>query len=453
MAIIRHLIHASIAGCLLASGGAVAAVSDKEAAKLGETLTPMGAVKAGNGDEIPAWNGGLTEAPKGYEGNGRYVDPFPGDKELFRIDQSNVEKYADNLSPGQIAMIRKYEDYFIPVYQTRRTATYPEAVQQQTMENATEVELIESGNGLKNYRTATPFPIPQSGLEAIFNHITRYRGGSFTRNVAQVTPQPDGDFSPVKFTEYFTERVALEDFDPAEDPNVMFYFKQAITAPSRLAGNVLLVHETINQVKEPRRAWLYNSGQRRVRRAPNVAYDGPGTAADGQRTSDNLDLYNGAPDKYDWELIGKKELYIPYNSYRLASADLSYEDIIKAGHIDQSLARYELHRVWHVRATLKEGERHVYEVRDFYIDEDSWQIALVDHYDGRGNLWRVAEAHAMQIYDADIPAYAFETLYDLLSGRYLVMGLTNEEDVPYEYGTERSYRDYTPAALRRAGVR
>ncbi len=453
MSTMRTLMYGAVASALLTSGAALAAVPAEEAAKLGDTLTPMGAIKAGNGDEIPAWDGGLTQAPAGFKGDGRYVNPFPEDKELFRIDQSNVDQYAEHLTPGQIAMIKNYDDYFMPVYQTRRTGTYPAEVLEQTIENATQVELVESGNGLKNYQTATPFPIPQNGLEAIFNHITRYRGGSFTRNVAQVTPQPNGDFSPVKFTESFTERVALTDYDPSEDPNVMFYFKQAITAPSRLAGNVLLVHETINQVKEPRRAWLYNSGQRRVRRAPNVAYDGPGTAADGQRTSDNLDLYNGAPDKYNWELIGKKEIYIPYNSYRAASGELNYEDIIKPGHIDQSLTRYELHRVWHVKATLKDEERHVYEQRDFYLDEDTWQISLVDHYDGRGNLWRVAEAHTMQIYDANIPAYAFETLYDLLSGRYLVMGMTNEEDTPYEYGTERSSREYTPAALRRSGVR
>lgn len=449
----KNLLYSALACSMLYSASAGAAVSAQEAAKLGDTLTPMGAEKSGNGDEIPAWDGGLLQAPGAYQGDGRYVDPFPNDKELFRIDQSNVDQYADNLTPGQIAMIKTYDNYFMPVYQTRRTATYPADVLEKTKANATEVELVESGNGLKNYTTATPFPIPQNGLEVIFNHITRYRGGSFTRNVAQVTPQPNGDFSPVRFTESFTERVALEDFDPSEDPNVMFYFKQAITAPSRLAGNVLLVHETINQVKEPRRAWLYNSGQRRVRRAPNVAYDGPGTAADGQRTSDNLDLYNGAPDRYNWELKGKKELYIPYNSYRLTDESLSYDDIIKPGHVDQGLTRYELHRVWHVTATLKDGERHVYGKRDFYIDEDTWQIAAVDHYDGRGNLWRVAEAHAMQIYDANIPAYAFETLYDLLSGRYLVMGLTNEEDEPYQYGTERRSREYTPAALRRDGVR
>ncbi|OEY66377.1 DUF1329 domain-containing protein [Marinobacter sp. X15-166B] len=453
MKMMRTLLCSTVASALLAAGPAVAAVAPTEAAKLGDTLTPMGAIKAGNGKEIPAWTGGLVTPPAGFRGDGRYVDPFPEDQELFRIDQSNVDQYADRLTPGQVAMINTYSTYFIPVYETRRSATYPESVQQKTRENATEVTLIDSGNGLQNYQTAIPFPIPQNGLEAIFNHITRYRGGSVTRNVAQVTPQPNGEFSPVKFTESFTERVELRDYKPSEDDNVMFYFKQEINAPARLAGNVLLIHETINQVKEPRRAWLYNSGQRRVRRAPNVAYDGPGTAADGQRTTDNLDLYNGAPDKYNWELKGRKELYIPYNSYRLASGDLRYSDIIKPGHIDQSLARYELHRVWHVTATLKDEERHVYQVRDFYIDEDSWQIAVVDHYDGRGNLWRVAEAHAMQIYDAKLPAYAFETLYDLLSGRYLVMGMTNEESSPYVYGTERNSREYTPAALRRAGVR
>lgn len=453
MKMIRTFLYSAVASAMLAGGSASASVSQDEAAKLGDTLTPMGAIKAGNGDAIPAWDGGLVTPPANYKGDGRYVDPFPNDKELFRIDQTNVDEYADKLTPGQVAMIKTYDSYFIPVYETRRTGAYPEVVQNKTKENATNVSLIESGNGLSNYQTAIPFPIPKNGLEAIFNHITRYRGGSVTRNVAQVTPQPNGDFSAVKFTESFTERVQLKDYDPSEDENVMFYFKQTITAPSRLAGNVLLVHETINQVKEPRRAWLYNSGQRRVRRAPSVAYDGPGTAADGQRTSDNLDLYNGAPDKYNWELKGRKELYIPYNSYRLASEDLSYKDIIKPGHVNQELARYELHRVWHVTATLKDGERHVYKVRDFYIDEDTWQIAVVDHYDGRDNLWRVAEAHAMQVYDASIPAYAFETLYDLLSGRYLVMGMTNEESDPYSYGVERSSREYTPAALRRAGVR
>jgi len=449
----KKLLATGVLAASMFAGQAYGAVSAEEAAKLGNSLTPIGAEKAGNGGAIPAWDGGLSTRPAGYKGDGRYVDPFEGEEPKFVIDQSNVDQYAENLSPGQIAMIKRYDDYFMPVYETHRTATYPDEVEKQTVANATKVELIKGGNGLGNYTEATPFPIPQNGLEVIWNHITRYRGGSVARNVGQVTPTAGGAYSVVKFQDEFTWRTALKDFEPGEDPNVLFYFKQAITGPARLAGNVLLVHETIDQVAEPRRAWLYNAGQRRVRRAPQVSYDGPGTAADGQRTTDNFDMYNGAPDRYNWELLGKKEMYIPYNSYELVDPNLTYDEIVKAGHINQDLTRYELHRVWHVRATLKDGERHVYAQRDFYFDEDSWQASVIDHYDGRGELWRVAEAHAMQFYDQDVPWYAIEVLYDLLSGRYLALGLTNEEEDPYEFGAERQSRDYTPAALRRAGTR
>ncbi|SDW43249.1 DUF1329 domain-containing protein [Marinobacter mobilis] len=433
--------------------GAHAAVSAADAAKLGDTLTPIGAEMAGNGNEIPAWDGGLQTIPAGYKNDGIYLDPFADEEPLFIINQGNVNEHAERLSPGQIAMINKYPDYVIPVYPTHRTSAYPDNIEQETVANATSVELVQGGNGLANYQNATPFPVPQNGLEVIWNHITRYRGGSVQRNVAQVTPQENGAYSPVKFQDELTWRASLTDYDPNEDANVLFYFKQAITAPARLAGNVLLVHETIDQVSEPRRAWLYNAGQRRVRRAPQVAYDGPGTASDGMRTSDNFDMYNGAPDRYDWELVGKKEMYIPYNSYRLVDRSLSYDDLVKPGHINQDYTRYELHRVWHVRATLKSGQRHIYAQRDLYIDEDTWQASVIDHYDGRGELWRVAEAHNMYFYDRDVPWYAIETLYDLLSGRYLANGLTNEESNPYQFGVDRASRDYTPAALRRAGTR
>lgn len=449
----KKLLASGVLAATLVAGNAFGAVSAEEAAKLGDSLTPIGAEKAGNGGEIPAWDGGLKEAPAGYKNDGIYLDPFADDEVKFTIDQSNVDEYADKLSAGQVAMIKKYDTYKIPVYETRRTATYPQAIMDQTIENATTSELVAGGNGIENYQEGVPFPLPKEGVEVIWNHITRYRGGSVQRNVGQVTPTESGAYSVVKFQDEFTWRASLEDFDPAEDPNVLFYFKQAITAPARLAGNVLLVHDTLNQVAEARRAWVYNAGQRRVRRAPQVAYDGPGTAADGMRTTDNFDLFNGAPDRYNWEIVGKKEMYIPYNSYKLVDRSVSYDDIVQAGHINQDLARYELHRVWHVRATLKEGERHIYGQRDFFIDEDTWQAAVIDHYDGRGELWRVAEAHAMQFYDVQVPWYAIETLYDLLSGRYLALGLTNEENDPYTFGVSRSSRDYTPAALRRAGTR
>ncbi|MBU2156195.1 MAG: DUF1329 domain-containing protein [Gammaproteobacteria bacterium] len=439
---------------LLASG-VMAAVSPDEAAKLGTTLTPVGAEMAGNADgSIPAWTGGLPASAGTADAAGFLSDPFPSEQPLFTITAQNVDQYKDKLTPGQLAMFKRYpESYKMPVFATHRTATMPDAVLAAAKNNAVNTKMVEGGNGLENFDQAYPFPIPKDGLEAIWNHITRYRGGSVKRLVTQATPQANGSYSLVYFQDEFTFRGALQDADTSKPSNVLFYFKQRVTAPSRLAGNVLLVHETLNQVKEPRLAWLYNAGQRRVRRAPQVSYDGPGTAADGLRTSDNFDMYNGAPDRYEWKLNGKKEIYIPYNSYRLDSPKLKYDDIIKAGHINQDLTRYELHRVWNVTATLKSDERHIYAKRDFYLDEDTWQAAVIDHYDGRGTLWRVAEAQAQYYYDKKVPWYSIETLYDLLSGRYLALGMKNEEKSAYEFDYPAKESDYTPAALRQAGVR
>ncbi|EAT11858.1 DUF1329 domain-containing protein [Bermanella marisrubri] len=450
----KKIIGSAIA-LALSAGLAHGAVPASEAAKLGKSLTPIGAEKDGNGGAIPAWNGAI-KVPASYKGDGDYVDPFAGDKVKFTITAQNYEQYKANLTDGQIAMFKKYpETYKMPVYQTRRSAGYPQKVYDETKKNATNTTLIEGGNGMANYELGVPFPIPADGLEAIWNHIVRYRGGSVSRVIGQVTPQPNGQYTIVKFNDEFTFKNKLADYDPntMADNNILFYFKQDVVSPARLAGNVLLVHETLNQVKEPRKAWIYNAGQRRVRRAPQVAYDGPGTASDGLRTSDNFDMYNGAPDRYDWKLVGKKEVYIPYNSYKLNSKDITYDQIVKAGHINQDLTRYELHRVWKVEATLKDGARHIYAKRTFYLDEDTWQASQIDHYDGRGQLWRVAEAHNVFFYDEMVPWYTIETLYDLQSGRYLALGLDNEETDSYDFGFTREEKDYTPAALRRAGRR
>ncbi|GGH89139.1 outer membrane lipoprotein-sorting protein [Pseudomonas fluvialis] len=451
----KLLLQTGVLGLSLLASSVMAAVSADEAAKLGTTLTPLGAEMAGNADgTIPAWTGGLPKNAGTVDARGFLQDPFASEKPLFVITAENVEQYKDKLTPGQLAMFKRYpQSYRMPVYPTHRSASVPDSVIEATKRNATNTVMVQNGNGLANFDTANPFPIPQNGLEVIWNHITRYRGGSVKRFVTQATPQANGSYSLVYFVDEFTFRGALADVDKSKESNVLFYFKQRVTAPSRLAGNVLLVHETLDQVKEPRLAWLYNAGQRRVRRAPQVSYDGPGTAADGLRTSDNFDMYNGAPDRYEWKLNGKKEIYIPYNTYKLDSPDLKYADVIKAGHINQDLSRYELHRVWHVTATLKQGERHIYAKRDFFIDEDTWQASAIDHYDGRGTLWRVAEAHNQYYYNHQVPWYTVETLYDLLSGRYLALGMKNEEKQAYEFGFPAKESDYTPAALRQAGVR
>lgn len=450
----KVLLQLGAVGCVLLGASAMAAVPALEAKRLGANLTPMGAERAGNAEgTIPAWQPmAKTAAPvdeRGFLGN-----PYVNEKPLFIITAQNLEQYRGRLSPGQMAMFKRYPDtYRMPVYPSHRNATVPEEIFAAIRRNATQTQLVAEGNGLENFSSAVPFPIPQSGLEVIWNHITRYRGGSIKRSIIQATPQQNGSFSPVSLREQLVYRDRIKDFDPAHPGNVLFYFKQEVTAPPRLAGSVLLVHETLDQVAEPRQAWLYNAGQRRVRRAPQAAYDAPGTASDGLRTADNLDMFNGAPDRYDWQLVGKQELYIPANSYALDAPTLKYADVLQAGHIDQDLARYELRRVWHVVATVKAGQRHVYAKRDLYFDEDTWQAAIIDHYDGRGNLWRVAEAHAESYYNAQVPWYAFEVLYDLQAGRYLALGLKNEEARGYDFGVEASAGEFTPAALRQEGVR
>ncbi len=445
----------SVLALSLLASSVMAAVSPEEAAKLGTSLTPLGAEKAGNADgTIPAWSGGLATDAAPLK-NGHLTNPFKDEQPKFVITAQNAEEYKDKLTAGQLAMFKRYpETYKIRVFPTHRTSALPDQMYQAAKTSAQKTELVAGGNGLANFTDSRyyAFPIPQNGLEVIWNHITRYRGQNSRRNIVQATPQTDGSYNLVHFEDEAAYPSFMPDLDPERAKNILLFFKQRVTAPSRLAGNVLLVHDSLDQVKEPRQAWIYNAGQRRVRRAPQVAYDGPGTASDGMRTTDNFDMFSGAPDRYDWTLVGKKELYIPYNSYEISSSDIKYSDVIKAGHVNQDLARYELHRVWEIEANLKSGERNIYGKRRFYVDEDSWSIVESELYDGRGQLWRVGEAHMVQYYQHQVPSYAFEALYDVISGRYIVNGMSNEEK-PQEFGYKASARDFTPAALRNAGVR
>ncbi|MEO1081624.1 MAG: DUF1329 domain-containing protein [Pseudomonadota bacterium] len=439
----------------IASIPSLAAISEAEAERLGgPELTPVGAERAGNADgTIPPWEGGVSEYPAGYSVGDRLLDPYADDEPLFTITAENVDDYADKLSPGQVAMFRRYPDtYRMRIFPTRRSARLPDTEYPRVKESAVTTELAEGGNGLLNFKYGLPFPIPSSGVEVIWNHIARYRNESgLKRRYTQIPVQANGNFAPVLFED---ESIPASRLPDNEYPNRLFVFIQRVLAPARLEGDVLLVHENIDQVKEPRKAWLYNAGQRRVRLAPNIAYDGPGTAADGLRTADDLDMFNGSPDRYDWTLVGKKEMYIPYNSYDLRRGDLKYKDMVKAGHMNPDYLRYELHRVWVVDSTLKEGARHIYARRTFYLDEDSWQLSLIDHYDGRGELWKVKEGHFIMHYQVAVPWLAAESLHDLISGRYIVIGLDNEESgYQYDFDYKGRFQDFTPAALRRAGRR
>ncbi len=433
---------------------ASAEVSPEEIAELGTTLTPLGGEMAGNADgTIPAWEGGLSKPPAAWEPGTHYINPYADDKILFTITSENVDKYADKLTVGQKALFSTYPDtYMMKIYPTRRSAAVPQRIYDATKHIASTARLAEGGNGVTGAVNGIPFPIPKQGVECIWNHLLRYRAESASRLIGQAAPTRGGSYTLVQFYDEFYMVYSLPDMSEEKMNNRILFFKQEVMAPARLAGGILLVQETLNQVKENRNAWIYNPGQRRVRRAPNVAYDNPGTAADSMRTSDQLDMFNGAPNKYDWKLVGKKEIYIPYNSYKLQDPSVKNKDILTPLHINQELPRYELHRVWIVDGTLKEGERHIYKRRTFYFDEDSWQMVAADVYDKRDQLWRVSEGHAMQYYNVPSLWTSLEVHTDLQAGRYLVIGM-NSENPPYDFGIKRSYEDYTPAALRREGKR
>ena len=197
-------------------------------------------------------------------------------------------------------------------------------------------------------------------------------------------------------------------------------------APARVAGEVTLGQSAVAEVNGSafQSIWLYNPGQRRVRLAPEFAYDNP--QDDGLRTSDEIDEFNGGTDRYDWKLLGKRELVVPYNSYKILSPSTKMTDLLKPGHMNPDLLRYELHRVWVVEATLKKGASHIYGKRVFYVDEDSWSILVQDKYDTRGELWRVSESAPAIAPWLGTVYTGTDVYYDLRSGRYMV-GLTNEE--------------------------
>jgi len=447
----KHFISASFAA--FAALSVHAAVPASEAARLGGDLTPLGAQTSGNADgTIPTWNGGILTPPAGYKVGDHHPDPFAADKPLYTVTPANLGQYEAKLTAGSVSLLKAYADYKLIVYPTRRSANNPQRIYDATKANATTGTLANNGNSFENAVTGIPFPLPASGLEVMWNHLARYRGVAAARHIGQAAPTRGGSYTLVQFEDEFLFNYARPDVTAAQLDNILVYYKQAVTAPARQAGQILLAHETLDQVKEKRSAWVYNAGQRRVRRAPDVAYDNPGTSADGMRTSDQFDMYNGAPDRYDWKLVGKKEMIVPYNSYKLHSKSVKYADILKPLHINQDLARYELHRVWVVEATLKPGASHIYKRRTFYVDEDSWQILAVDQYDSRDQMWRVSEAHCINYYDAQVFWSTLEAHTDLIAGRYLVVGLDNENAM-YDFGIKRTPADYTADALRRDGIR
>lgn len=432
---------------------AMAQVPAAQVSRLGADLTPVGAEKAGNGD-IPAWTGGLPSVPSNvsYTPGGRLGNPFASDSIRYTITGGNMGQYDQYLTDGYRALLSTYPSYKMDVYPSRRSCAYPDNVYAATRRNAEVGSLGDGGNGVTQAIMGFPFPIPNNALEIIWNHTLRFRSFKLTRQFTAAPVTRSGDYTLTTVQ----DEAILQWSDPSkgsaeELDNISIYYIANTVAPARSAGNVILVHETLNRAIDPRKAWSYSPGTRRVRRAPNIAYDNPGTNADGLSTSDSFDGYNGAPDRYDWTVLGKSVKLIANNNYDAESAP--YSEFIAPLHLNQDKVRYELARTWQIQATLKAGNRHVYGRRVKTINEDSWAISSSDMYDGRGELWRVQELHQLQRYQVPLCGTAAETVYDLQAGRYLTLAMTNEEPEINYFADELDPTRYTPAAIRQMGKR
>lgn len=434
-------------------GTALAKVSPEEAARLGKDLTPVGAEKAGNKDgTIPAWTGGITKAPAGFKTGDFHPDPYAADKVKFVIDKTNYKKYEKNLSKGHVALLQTHPTYFMNVYPTRRSASYPDFVYDALKKNAVNAEIFEYGTGVKNTIMSSPFPIPKNGAEVIWNHTLRYRGGKFKFTSSTINTTASGDKSVTTreyeyFFKYSQPGLGYWDLD-----NTIFFLKRKTLAPASLAGQMTLVQETLDQVRSPRKSWIYMPGQRRVRRTPDLAYDTADIDSNGIRTIDQVDIFNGAPDLYDWNLIGKQEVYVPYNDYKLHSGALKIDDIIGPYTITPELVRYEMHRVWVVEATLRIGMNHVYQKRRYYFDEDTWSILVAEEYSAKGELLELSESHLINFYDVQVPYTTLDVTYDFKDKRYYAEGLDNERNPP-DFSADLDEGNFTASALRREATR
>jgi hypothetical protein len=445
--------------CILVAVGVIcisvlaeAKVTKEEAERLKKDLTPMGAERAGNvKGTIPAWDGGLIAVPKGisYKPGKPYPDPFAADKILFSITAQNMNNYADNLSAGTKAMLKKYPaTYKLNVYQTRRTEAAPQWVYDNTSKNALRADVVETYSVTGAYG-GIPFPIPKSGVEAIYNHLCRWQGPDYAEVTESYIIYPDGKrlITAGTYNEfgntYYDKNGSLETWDGYLVKLLSFF-----TEPARQKGVVILSNSPLDyRGDSDRAAWQYMPGQRRVRRAPSIAYDTPMQAAGGNGNYDDLGMFNGQLDRFDWKLIGKKEIFIPYNCYQ---ADLgSVEDVATPHHINPKYTRWELHRVWIVEATLRSDKRHNYGKRVMYIDEDSWQNTMMDNYDTRGSLWRIVVGLSRNAYDLPGILLRHQIYYDLQTDLYAVAGMIQKSIVFKNIPSE----NFTPQNVRKLGLR
>lgn len=421
--------------------GAVAVTVSRD-----EPLTPFGAQVNGNAERsIPAWLGGQSAPPSCWQGPGkRYCDPYPEDRPLYVVSAANLAQYAKYLSPGQRALFEAYPNSWrMRVFPTRRSFANPSRIYGASEKNAGKAVLDK--DVLSKAAVGVPFPHPASGAEVISNHRLRFRPLYMQRASVQFAVESSGDYSQVALEEWLSFPYGEDDYSIKSADGVLSQYLEAVKTPPRLAGTAILINDVAKPKLMGRMSWQFNPDEPVSRRVPNLGYDTPGLGSGGLRTNDQIDSFYGPTDYYDFKLRGKQEMLVPANSYAVHGGQLKYSQIVGPHHLNPELLRYELRRVWVVDALVRKGLSHPYRSRRFYVDEDGWQIRIVDNMDARGELWRVQEAHTLMAYDKLFELPAALTVYDLRDHRYLVEGLNNQE-------AEVSYPELEPSDFRSGAV-
>ena len=434
-----------------------AATTPEEAKQLGSTLTDFGAVQAASKDgAIPAYTGGLQSPPTSYDPAkpGVLPDPFADEKPLFSIDAKNVAQYGDKLAAGVKAMLAKYPDYRLDVYPSHRTMVYPKYVLDNSVKNATQCNAV--GESLKGCAAGLPFPIPKTGDEVMWDKFLAYQGVSSTFKIGSYVVDASGNLTLMGW-DHASQEAPF--YDPSNngsnDDMVMMRFRYDTVKPPRAAGERLLLSYPVDLAKDAA-IYQYLPGQRRVKLSPDLAYDTPNPQSAGSSGMDDVRGFWGRMDRFDFKMVGKKEMYIPYNSYKLFAPECADDKLMTKGHLNPACVRWELHRVWVVEATLKPGRRHIYSKRIMYIDEDSYAGGVYEGYDAAGKLYRVTEQLPFLSYnDKTLGMFgqSFAT-YDLQTGIYGAFNLpSHDQGGQGPIAGELPSREWTADALAGSGIR
>ena len=387
----------TICSISLYSYSAYSSVSTEEAKQLGTTLTPWGAEIAGNKDgTIPAYDGkGIKTVPNDPVSDpGSTKDPFADEKPLFSITAQNYQKYADKLD-AQAEMFKKYPNYRMDIYPSHRTFVYPKYVLDNSIKNATSCKGIQDDLKLDGCYAGFPFPIPKTGRQVMWNKLMNFQAQSWAGPTHCWVINPSG--SQVLQTYSHAEQEAPVFFPqninkPLTGDTVYWRIVQDNLGPARKVGEKILILDYIDQVDHGRRAWQYIPGQRRVKLAPDLSYDTPSPNSSGASTMDDAKGFLGAMDRFDWKLVGKKEKYIMYNTFKMSDHSQACgadEKVNTAYFPNPDCVRWELHRVWVLEAKLKSGFRHIYARRMFFLDEDAPGADSFENYDASGKLYRI----------------------------------------------------------------